>query len=238
MRVTPFLSLSCSHLYMYTFHAVHPSPRRIAGPTVRMLAAVEVSLSTNNHLGQPGQVFTQEALAKVQLTGHFEVSGQRSLTFGRSALLWSEAAQLTLSKHDTWIAHRCTVAHDEHDDDKSFTRKSEDRFLGGNRTKAIHECLSSLSRKLNFSHIYRLQHFPAVGNSTPLGGVLLRCQQDRSALAQKIYRFSNGQGWISLHVSVHQRFPKEHNRWSPSENRDKRRDCPVSDYISWCRIYF
>lgn len=52
-------------MYPGKFHAGRPSPSAMFEPTAKVLAATEASLSTNKRCQQPGQIFTREALDKV-----------------------------------------------------------------------------------------------------------------------------------------------------------------------------
>lgn len=124
MLHTTFLSPPYSQLYPGKFNAVRPSPRTMSRPTARKLTAVEVPLPTNNPREQPR--FTREALNKIHFPDHFEVSGQRGLPSTGAPFRGAPQNNLNFQKYVAWIAHRRTVVMRKND--RSFQRKSEDRF--------------------------------------------------------------------------------------------------------------
>lgn len=96
-----------------------------------------MSLPTNNHRQQPGQVCTREGLNKVCSPGLFERRGRRGLPSAGAP--FQGAPQYSLA---SWIANSCTVVcrAQKPKDEKSFTKKqSEDRFPTGNSARAIHK---------------------------------------------------------------------------------------------------
>lgn len=111
---------------------------------------------------------------------------------------------------DRTLLNRC-VSHGKHKDGENFARKSKDRFPTGTRRREFKKFLPQSFRKVNFSPLYYLQHIPAAGETTPLGDVVFRCQQQQYVSEQKTDEFPNGQVRMPSPIPACRRSPKENN---------------------------